>query len=641
MWFPKIQTPVYPLRRAQHALNVLLLLIAPLATPLAQAPVSTPSQSMPRRVWADTNLYLGLSAPSPDGRLVSNTDLFIGNIMVRDLESGRMRSVTDQTLEHPTGFGLESVFSPDGRQIAYSWSDFASRGNQLRIVPADSGTPRIIWQAPNGASSAYPSAMDWTHDGAYVVAVVQQPDKTSQIVFVPTTGGPARVIRSFADWRQPDAVRVSPDGDHIAYSFPPSKVDGRRDIYLLSLHNNRETTIARNPADEGVLGWSQNGSNLLFSSERNGSPGVWSVSISDGKQVGEPKLIRKDLWRTTPLRSTTSGAVFYIVQAGDADLYVAPLDGTSGRLTAAPVSVSQSAGTRIASPAWSSDGRFLAYLSWTGDNARVGSTKLVVRSMETGESRAFSPAVAYLRRIRWMPDGHALLLDGGDDSGARAAMRLDLRTGTIAALVSGTNAAVISRDGKTLFYVPKGKGSLGRTIVARDVATAKERVVYAAAAPEGISVAYARYEPNLLLTRDGGSLVFALRPNPDSGAAQVMIVPVQGGPARVIAAPPPEWNFTNVRFVGQLPNGDAVFTTARDLRTPMLERATVWRASLNGNHYEQIEMPRMARSNSENCECSLSISPDGRRVAFTDGRSAEELWMFRPAGDAQSSIGRR
>jgi Tol biopolymer transport system component len=229
-----------------------------------------------------------------------------------------------------------------------------------------------------------------------------------------------------------------------------------------------------------------------------------------------------------------------------------------------------------------------------------------------------------------MPDGRALLLDGADDKGARGALKLDLRTGTTDVVVSGTSAATISHDGKTLYYVPaKGPDNrLGQAIVARDIASGKERLVYSASGNQRISVAYSRYEPNLLLTRDGSSIVFALRPSPDSSAAQVLSVPVQGGSARVVAAPPPDWNFTNVRFVGQLSNGDVVFTTYRDLHGGSLERASAWRVNLDSGRYTQLEMPRSSGPNGERCECSLSISPDGRRVAFTDGQSTEELWAF-------------
>ena len=225
-----------------------------------------------------------------------------------------------------------------------------------------------------------------------------------------------------------------------------------------------------------------------------------------------------------------------------------------------------------------------------------------------------------------MPDGRSLLLSAANDKGTVTAMRLDLATSAVTQLVDETNSGALSPDGRLLYYVGLVPGAgapaqRSRRLVAADLTTRRERDLFVA--PEGtrISMQYARFEPNVQVTPDGKSVAFVIAPANGQNAT-IMLAPVTGGPAKAIANSPADWNFTNVRLVGFSPGGEQlIFTTVRGRGQENLEPATVWRVPVTGGPFTQLERPGSGQQ-------SMAVSFDGKRVAFTAGESAEELWVM-------------
>src|SRR5258708_2143126 len=90
-----------------------------------------------RRVWsgeeADPH---GLV--SPDGRFLSFVDWSTGDLAIRTLNSGQNRRVTrkGKSWANSSAGALESVFSPDGRHLAYSWLDEQGH-KEIRVTGVD------------------------------------------------------------------------------------------------------------------------------------------------------------------------------------------------------------------------------------------------------------------------------------------------------------------------------------------------------------------------------------------------------------------------------------------------------------------------------------------------------------------------
>ncbi|MBK5290113.1 MAG: PD40 domain-containing protein [Acidobacteriia bacterium] len=83
----------------------------------------------------------------------------------------------------------------------------------------------------------------------------------------------------------------SPDGRYIAYDFPPKEDAPERDIFVLAADGSRETLLIQHPADDRLLGWTADGTHILFSSDRTGTPSAWLIKVSADRPNGQPVLV--------------------------------------------------------------------------------------------------------------------------------------------------------------------------------------------------------------------------------------------------------------------------------------------------------------------------------------------------------------
>lgn len=100
--------------------------------------VLAPSQTALRQVWTLPPSATPQSI-SADGRYVSYVDWTAGNLAAYDVAEQDTHLVTrNVTWAEPTGgSNEESVISPDGSQIAYSWLNEAEQHYDLRLINRD------------------------------------------------------------------------------------------------------------------------------------------------------------------------------------------------------------------------------------------------------------------------------------------------------------------------------------------------------------------------------------------------------------------------------------------------------------------------------------------------------------------------
>ena len=96
-----------------------------------------------RLVWTGADGVFG-NAPSPDGRHITYVDWESGNLAIRDLKANTSRLLTNEgTWEEPSQIAYTSIWSPDGKQIAYHWEKGSEA--QLRIMSLNNPQPRILF----------------------------------------------------------------------------------------------------------------------------------------------------------------------------------------------------------------------------------------------------------------------------------------------------------------------------------------------------------------------------------------------------------------------------------------------------------------------------------------------------------------
>ena len=564
---------------------------------------------------------------SADGRVISFTDWETGDLALHDVTTGRDRRLTNKKGWSDPAFAEGSAMSRDGRHVAYAWlvvsptvpseDHFA----EVRIIDVNGGQPRVLL-ASRDLETVH--VHDWSPDGRWLaVSLRRRTHRTVQIGLVSTTDGAVRVLKS-VDWRGVTELAFSPDGKYVAYDPATNAESGHRDIHVAAVNGNDDMSAVTHPANDRLLGWSPDGDHLLFASDRSGSNGAWVVSMRDGRLQGEPQLIRANI-NPSPLGLTRSGTFYFGVADAGAHLYVASADFETGKVLSAPTIIPKPYVGLTDFPAWSPDGRWLAYLSRPDSNSRSSQmTTLVIRSMESGSVRELRPDLRYLNadntRPVWSPDGSALLVTATDKEGRRGVYHIDAQNGATVPLVlpergrETVRLRAVSRDGRTLFIGRTDLKSDEEVLVARNLSDGSERALVRRKGGWGRGTD---------VSPDGRTL--ALPARDANGATTLWLVPVDGGePRGLLRASPPEviigtlvhWSADGKSLLIGKDKGDG---SASELWRVSAIDGSARKVGLNAEWAPFLATPGRH---------STAFHPDRQHVAFVMGTSQLEIWAL-------------
>jgi Tol biopolymer transport system component len=398
--------------------------------------------AVPRTWWSGPQVTL-LGSPSRDGRWISYVDPASGALAMRSLADGAVRTITTR----PAGsreFAHFSVFSRDGSRIAYAW--FNPQGFYELRVAGTSGkaAPEIAYR---NEVAGFVQPCSWTPDNRHVLTLLFRRDNISQIALIPAAGGTPRVLRSL-NWVYPKRMDVSPDGRWIAYDNFAAEGKPERTIFLLAADGSSENRLVDAPGNYLFPMWPADGRRVLFAGETDGQMELWAAEVDSGKPRGTPYRLSGALGRILPLGITDSGEVFYGVRNGVQDISI-------GR---EPIRT-RFAG-RNSAPAWSRDGKWLAYLSRRGtENFGDDARAVVVQEIATGEERELTAHLAHIERVAWSPDGNALLAAGSDGKGRSGLFLVRVQDGAVVPVAAESDApfrgweAVWAPDGSAVYYL--------------------------------------------------------------------------------------------------------------------------------------------------------------------------------------------
>jgi len=571
-------------------------------------PVSVRPAMTIRRVWEDfpldnTGTFLG--SASPDGRHIAFVDWKAGNIAVQDLTTGQARLVT-RTGGYSPEWGMYPIVSPDGRQVAYQWFPKEYFSSDIRVADLDGSEPRVLLHADDEAHWMQPA--DWSPDGRQILVLGST--KQVQIALLSVADGALRTLKTL-DERSPGRMSFSPDGRHIAYDLPSPTGSRGRDIFLLAADGSGEVPLVEHPADDSLLGWAPDGRTILFTSDRTGKEGLWTVTVLDGKPQGPPELLKPDLGPIHPLGFDRSGAFYYGVRTGIRDAYTAELDLTTGKVLSPPTPVAERFVGANMAPEWSADGGYLAWVSNRGQGPnRLEADTLCIRSNATGEVREVSPKVGFLYRLRWYPDGRFLLVQAqrpevgyyrvDRQSGEHTTVRLRLPK------ESSFKQPALAPDGKTVYFVHADPDAQDEAIHARDLETGQERVVCQPRSswPYGLAV-----------SPDGRHLAFH---EGDGEGYYLTVAPVATGQARRVFRSP-----QRIQTLAWTPDGRRLLFGMDRPAGGASEPATteLWLVPAEGGQPQKLDLAMDSLAD-------LRMHPDGRHIAFVAGSHQGEVWVM-------------
>jgi Tol biopolymer transport system component len=557
-----------------------------------------------RRVWGgpEVDLY---GSVSYDGRYLSFVDWSTGDLAVRNMATGEVRRLTDKGSWATSGESAEgSIVSPDGEQVAYTWY-IPFETNELRLIDIEGSEPRVLYR---DESVEYIQPMAWSVDGEKIVAAIDRRGEMSQMMLITVADGSARLLKSFD--RGYGGVNISPDGRYVIYDMEVEKGSEFRDIFLIEIDEDRERQLVEHPADDFALGWAPDGQHILFASDRTGTVGGWLLRVKDGEAVGDPVLAKPDMWRMTPLGFTSDGSYYYGVNPTLRNVFVASIDVTTGELLAAPTPVTRSMLGENGYPAWSANGRYLAYQSVREKSAGGAYSRVTcIRFMETGEIREITPkGVKYFAPRIWFRGGGHLLGYGEDEDDRFGLFRLDVQTGEAEAYENfwGVDVAQpigLSADERSLYYKVWLDDGVGFAV--RGLEGGGGELLYRWNSPgEGRGAGFER----VALSPDASYLAFN---EYDGGRARVLVMPSTGGEPRVLVELPAEgrgpsqiaWTSDGQSVVYEL--GDELWVVPRDGGEPRKLKLAV----------EQMR--------------HIRFHPDGRRVAYdAEPGGGAEIWVM-------------
>lgn len=577
-----------------------------------------------RRLWAEADAD-NSGAPTADGTALTYVDWNTGDVAVRDLVTGKNRRLTNKgPWSTSTEFASSAVPSPDGKRVAYTW--FGRNQNlqnvDIRVIGMDGSGEKTVYST---TGTDYPMLWEWTRDGTQVLASLHANDGTVQIVLV---GDSSRKVLKTLAFGRPLRISLSPGGKVLAYDNAAFRAARQHDLFLLNLETGTESVVSH-PATDLLAGWTPDGRNIVFASDRTGNMSLWMLAVTNGVAAQEPQLLRRDAESTMyPLALTPNGALYYSADASPTDIWVADIDPATGRASGRTARVLDRYAGENRNASWSPDGRSIIYISKRQPGPTLGTRVLVRRTLADG-MESVVPTTITLQggsTPAFWHDGRSVVVMG-NLSGRGGLYRIDLDTGSETFLFSprgpsGQFAGVVD-SGTAAIYLHRDFQTGEKKLVRHSLADSQATVIYG----------YTDKKKNLwspAISPDGSSIAFvdivmdSMGTNSSFGSS-INVVSAGGGEAREVMRSPGNLQFRNVVWS---PDGRHIYFTrsafvsdGKGGMTPDPGNQHIMRVPVAGGRVEETGI-------SADEIQAIRFSPDGKRLSFTAGRRSLEVWVM-------------
>ena len=370
---------------------------------------------------------------------VSNFSLTLreSRVVVSDAAGAAPRVIAVRT--PPRSFLLtQPAWSPDGLRLAvFGVSESSSASPELTVIDVGSGrvllarplalvgvdsalwlpggegliiagrqhrtAPRRLWEFSLGSGDLRPLTTDLsdyslaglTQQGDEVVAVRREVARSIWAADLESASAPRQIALNSGDLGGLEGIAwASPS--RLVYTAAES---GNVDLWSIDVRDGTRRQVTSDPADDFHPAVSADGRSVLFASNREGVPGIWTAG-TDGTH-------ERRLTRGSDSRPSVSRDGVVIFQRGAVDttpftLWRLPADGTG------PAHISENHSMR---PAVSADGQWIAHYLMTAEAWMLAVTPITggppTRTLPISRTHAE-------RVVRWSPDGLELAFIDGD-----------------------------------------------------------------------------------------------------------------------------------------------------------------------------------------------------------------------------------
>ena len=542
--------------------------------------VSTNAGIIVKEIASGEDFY----AISPCGRYLTYIDWNAIELKVMDLKTGESWFITDSgTWEPPMQFPDNSVWSPDGQEIAYCW--YRGDSTEIHIANLEGSTDRLLVRGIN-----IPWPVGWSEDGQYLLAIksaredCEPCDQEGEMVLISTRDGSVSVVPTEEILFIACHMSLSPDGRFIAADIKQDPEGENTDIVITAVDGSLEMPAVSNTANDRNVIWSPDGKKILFLSNYLGSTDLWALNVENGMPRGEPEVLKTNLGKRTYLLGFASDSKLYYASTSErSDVYHARLDFTTGEILSKPVRLSENDDKRHLKAIWSPDGNDLAYVNWHHEyDDRYGRRyAFTFYDIQTGTERKiwtdlYGMPDNFWSQPVWSPDGKSMLVNGGTKDLLRGLYLVDIQDGNAKPLhvmkvkpgevQIGMIFPTFSPDGKEVYYLSRDKKSILKLDIEKnketEVFTSDDEILRYNLSPDGQQIAIkfwfakknelyviparggnprkvAEFESNrrpyvISWTKDNQHVILDLQDYPDQEKNALYMVPVNGGEPRMI-----------------------------------------------------------------------------------------------------------
>lgn len=563
-----------------------------------------------RKLW--TTGYGGdWSNISPDGRYASFHHWQTGDFAVREVATGKVRRFNlKESYRQSSATAEASCWSPDGKQIAFTWSEKSS--DKLQLIDFDGSNRRTLL-----SGFRYIDPFSWSSDGKYILTEIRKDrESEDQVVLVKVSDGSTRELSL------PESVRGMAflRGSEIAIvSALQDDTSKKADLFLYSIEEQKMTPFIQNPADDRLVGVLPGGDWVFFMSDRSGTKDLWGVKVKEDQiQIG-PVLIKKEVGNRRGFGITSAGQWFFALDVSLRDVYIAKLDLERNAVIEEPKKATDHfTGTNI-SPAWSPDGKYLAFKS-SRRPTPPPSNALCILSVDSGELNEHLPdllAFMTLPIMHWRPDSKAVIYNAVDKPYSGGFFTNDISSGdfirkSYMEKPKKVWGSALSPDGRYVYWTGFGHPNLTGKLVEFDLETSSRKILF-----EGVQMY------SLALSPDGNLLaVVTIDPSEEKEVA-LKVAPLNDFKKvnmRTLVAASKFW----IRSLAWSPDGQTIVYASPDSAVEKDEderQVALFQVPASGGTPRKIDISMKGIVN-------LTIHPDGQRIAFGAGKKGREIWVM-------------
>jgi len=437
--------------RLALAVAVASVAVVAVALLLPRSPVPAPRIS-PLTSYVGEVAYPSFS---PDGRQVvftwngekqDNFDLYIKLVG----GGGPLRLTTDP------GYDGWPAWSPDGRQIAFIRWPIGAPQLQLLVVPALGGAERLVGTA--SVTEVWPvPAIAWTHDSRWLLAGwPESGTRTAVMRIAVDTGERKHLSTPPPGWWGDDSPALSPDGTAVAFIRRRGPEEGN--VYLLRLTKDYEPAgepqqLSHEACCVSNPFWSAGGREILYVRRDADIAALYRIAPVPG---AEPRAVTTIGTLGNHLSISSQGdKLLYVSGAFDSDLWRVALPSVPAPNRDLTPSRTLSSSRIDSMPDFSSDGKRVTFCS-----NRSGSMEIWVAEADGSSLRQLTFLDGPQALLpRWSPDGKQIAFhaSGGHN---RDVYIVSADGGNPHQMTStGINfAASWSREGKWIYFASDRSG---------------------------------------------------------------------------------------------------------------------------------------------------------------------------------------